>query len=176
MINLYWFIKWVLSCNESLPKCTFLYWKVFSLLCSPLVQSVWCSERCFLTLKLVRENGAGPSPLPGDMAIRLLRGEPGRSLSDGMYLFLLPRSPCCYKPQIKGEIKTVKGKIWFQLWTLQNVFFPYHMHISGTLNNNLASCVIHMLLWRMLLSPPFLESKWIDGILSLYVVSYTSMK
>lgn len=34
-------------------------------------------------------------PLSGDMAILLLRGEPGRSLSDGRYLFLLPLSPCC---------------------------------------------------------------------------------
>lgn len=33
-------------------------------------------------------------PLSGDMAILLLRGEPGRSLSEGRYRFLLPLSPC----------------------------------------------------------------------------------
>lgn len=46
------------------------------------------------------EGGARPGillsrPLSGDMAILLLTGEPGRSLSDGRYLFLLPLSPCC---------------------------------------------------------------------------------
>lgn len=34
-------------------------------------------------------------PLSGDMAIRLLRGEPGRSLSEGRYRFLFPLSACC---------------------------------------------------------------------------------
>lgn len=33
-------------------------------------------------------------PLSGDIAILLLRGDPGLSLSEGRYLFLLPLSPC----------------------------------------------------------------------------------
>lgn len=46
------------------------------------------------------ESGGRPGillsrPLSGDMAILLLRGEPGLSLSAGRYRFLLPLSPCC---------------------------------------------------------------------------------
>lgn len=46
------------------------------------------------------EGGARPGsllsrPLSGDMAILLLGGEPGLSLSEGRYLFLLPLSACC---------------------------------------------------------------------------------
>jgi len=45
------------------------------------------------------ESGGRPGtllsrPLSGDMAILLLSGEPGLSLSEGRYLFLLPLSPC----------------------------------------------------------------------------------
>lgn len=36
-----------------------------------------------------------PQPLSGDRAILLVAGDPGLSLSDGRYLFLLPLSPCC---------------------------------------------------------------------------------
>lgn len=45
------------------------------------------------------ESGSRPGillsrPLSGDIAILLLRGEPGLSLSPGRYRFLLPLSPC----------------------------------------------------------------------------------
>lgn len=46
------------------------------------------------------ESGGRPGnllsrPRSGDMAILLLTGEPGLSLSEGKYLFRFPLSPCC---------------------------------------------------------------------------------
>lgn len=54
---------------------------------------------CPLGRSIRGESGGRPGilfsrPLSGDMAILLLRGEPGLSLSEGRYLFLLPLSPC----------------------------------------------------------------------------------
>lgn len=48
-------------------------------------------------------------PRSGDMAILLLRGDPGLSLSEGRYLFLLPLSPCCYD---ESSCFTSKRKEW----------------------------------------------------------------
>lgn len=49
------------------------------------------------------------SPLSGDIAILLLRGEPGLSLSPGRYRFLLPLSPCCWNWTIQTFRKNYRN-------------------------------------------------------------------
>lgn len=46
-------------------------------------------------------------PLSGDIAILLLRGEGGRSLSAGKYLFLLPLSVCCWTKRNKRSRSSI---------------------------------------------------------------------
>ena len=77
----------------------YLVWKLTltSLVKSTLfgVESV---DRCLKTLQLYYILASAYfSPLSGENAILLLKGELCLSLSEGRYLFLLPLSPCCWR-------------------------------------------------------------------------------